>query len=303
MDWQETKAFLAPCFPEEVHAEMELLYPGELREIRVRAGRSVVFCTQNRQVSLGWTPSPREVETLAEALSEYSLYAREDETRQGYVTLRGGHRMGLCGRVHQHHMTRELHGIGSLCIRIAAAWPGCADELMPYALHGGKPASGLVLGAPGSGKTTMLRDLARQLASGRDAYQTAVIDERGEIAACVDGIPQLDVGLWTDVLDGCSKEQAFPWLIRSMAPRIIITDELSGPSDVAAVRDAMACGIAVIASLHASSLQEVAGRPVVSSLLAARCFDWYALLPPEGGGRVQAVHDRAGSPMRMAACS
>ena len=299
MDWQETKAFLAPCFPEEVCEEMELLYPGELREIRVRAGRPVVFRTQTRQTALSWTPGPREVETLAEALSGHSLYAREDETRQGYVTLRGGHRMGLCGRVHQHHMLRELSGIGSLCIRIAAAWPGCADPLIPLVLREGRVGSGMLLGAPGTGKTTLLRDLARQLASGRAARQVAVIDERGELAACAEGIPQLDVGAWTDVLDGCGKEQAVPWLLRSMAPEVIVTDELSGPSDVAAVRDALSAGVAVIASLHAASLQEVAGRPVVSQLLAARCFEWYALLHPEGGGRIAAVYDRAGSPVKL----
>lgn len=299
MDWQETKAFFAPCFPEEVRAEMELLYPGELREIRVRAGKPVVFCTQTRQTALCWTPLPQEVETLAEALSEHSLYAREEETRQGYVTLRGGHRMGLCGRVHQYRLVRELHGIGSVCIRIAASWPGCADALMPVAKREGAAASGLILGAPGSGKTTMLRDLARQLSSGRSARQVAVIDERGEMAACVDGIPQLDVGLWTDVLDGCSKDQAVPWLIRSMCPQVVVTDELSSPADVAAVRDALSCGVAVIASIHATSLQELAGRPAISTMMAQRCFDWYALLHPDGGGRIQAIYDRMGSPVKL----
>lgn len=288
MNWDETKTFLAPCFPEAIRDEMELLFPGELREIRVRAGRPTVFCTAGRAVPLAWQPDQRQVETLAEALSEHSLYARGEETRQGFVTLRGGHRMGLCGRVNQH----GLKDIGSVCIRIAGQWPGCADALVPYA------ENLLVVGPPGSGKTTILRDLARQLSSGRQARQTAIIDERGELTACVHGVPQLDVGEACDVLDGCPKPQAVAWLVRSMAPQLIVTDELSGPEDASAILDAMACGASVLASCHGSDLNEVANRPAMAALMARRAFRHYAVLHPEGGGRVAALYDRSGSPVK-----
>lgn len=108
VDWQATKAFLSPCFPEEVCAELELLYPGELREIRIRAGKPVVFCTATRMTALQWTPDSHEVAMLAEALCDHGLYARSDETREGYVTLRGGHRMGLSGHVCIRGLNREL---------------------------------------------------------------------------------------------------------------------------------------------------------------------------------------------------
>ncbi|MBP3638167.1 MAG: Flp pilus assembly complex ATPase component TadA [Clostridia bacterium] len=288
MNWEETKAFLAPCFPQAIRDEMELLLPGELREIRIRAGRPAVFCTGSRTAFLDWAPDVRQVETLAEALSEHSLYARGDETRQGYVTLRGGHRMGLCGRV----TARGLKDIGSLCIRIAAQWPGCADNLLPYA------DNLLIIGPPGSGKTTLLRDLARQLGHGKQGKQVAVIDERGELTACVQGVPQLDVGDACDVLEGCSKPEAVAWLVRSMAPQMIITDELGGPEDAAALLDAMACGASVIASCHGTSLNEVANRPAMAALMARRAFHHYALLHPEGGGRIAALYDRNGSPVK-----
>ena len=296
MTWEETKAFLSPCFPQEVRDEMELLLPGELREIRVRSGQPTAFITASRTALLSWQPDPRQVEALAEALSGHSLYARADETRQGYITLRGGHRMGLCGHVSG---SGALADIGSLCIRIAGQWPGCADLLLPLCREGGVAQSLLLIGPPGSGKTTLLRDLARQLSAGNGAMQTAVIDERGELAACVHGVPQLDIGCTADVLDGLSKPAAVAWLIRAMAPQLLVTDELSGPEDASAVLDAMACGAAVLTSVHGVGLREVAARPALAGLMARRVFAHYVVLSGEGGGRVSAVHDRSGSPVKL----
>ena len=156
----------------------------------------------------------------------------------------------------------------------------------------------LLIGPPGSGKTTLLRDLARQLSSGSWALQTAVIDERGELAASVHGVPQLDIGCTADVLDGLSKPEAVTWLIRSMAPQLLVTDELSGPEDASAVLDAMACGAAVLTSVHGTGLREVASRPALAGLMARRVFAYYVVLSGEGGGRVSAVHDRSGSPVK-----
>ena len=296
MTWEETKAFLSPCFPQEVRDEMELLLPGELREIRVRAGQPTAFITASRTALLSWQPDPRQVEALAEALSGHSLYARADETRQGYITLRGGHRMGLCGHVSG---SGALADIGSLCIRIAGQWPGCADMLLPLCREGGVAQSLLLIGPPGSGKTTLLRDLTRQLSAGNGAMQTAVIDERGELAACVHGVPQLDIGCTADVLDGLSKPAAVAWLIRAMAPQLLVTDELSGPEDASAVLDAMACGAAVLTSVHGVGLREVAARPALAGLMARRVFAHYVVLSGEGGGRVSAVHERSGSPVKL----
>lgn len=289
MNWEETKAFLSPCFPPVIQDEMALLLPGELREIRIRAGRETVFCTASRTAFLPWTPDQHQVEALTEALSEHSLHARSEETKQGYITLRGGHRMGLCG----HVTPKGLKDIGSLCIRIACQWPDCSQPLLPHA------DNLLLIGPPGSGKTTILRDLARLLSSGKCPRQAALIDERGELAACFRGVPQLDVGQACDVLDGCPKPQAVAWLVRSMCPQVIITDELSGPEDAAALLDAIACGASVIASCHGTSLAEVASRPAMGALMARRAFLRYAVLAPEGGGRVTALYDRAGSPLAL----
>ena len=295
MNWQETRDFLTPCFPEAIRAELMLLQPGELREIRLRADRPTIFVTATRTVELPWRPGPIQLQALVEALSGHSLYARAEETSHGFLTLRGGHRMGLCGRVVHRKAGLSVVDVGAACIRIAAQWPGCADALLPLAMSGGQVQSLLLIGPPGSGKTTLLRDLTRQLCSGRRARQAAVIDERGELAACVGGVPQLDVGHTCDVLEGLGKAQAVPWLIRSMAPEVIITDELGSEADAAAILDAQACGCAVIASVHGCSLQDAASRPALAALMARRLFQHYAVLSPEGGGQILSVHDRCGS--------
>ena len=295
MNWNDTRQFLAPCFPEEVQTELDMLLPGELREIRIRVNRPTVFVTATRSAALAWAPDKDQLEALIEALSEHSLYARQSETSQGFLTLRGGHRMGLCGHAHSDDRS-VLCDISSVCLRIAGEWPGSADILMSLLPD---PPSVLIIGAPGSGKTTLLRDLARQLATGRHARQVAIVDERSELAACVNGVPQLDVGASTDVLDGLRKADAIPWLIRSMAPETIITDELASPEDAAAVLDTMSCGITVCASAHGSSLQDAASRPALATLMARRAFGLYAVLAPEGGGQIVSLHDRTGNPLPL----
>lgn len=298
MDWNETRQFLAPYFPEEVCAEMDMLLPGELREIRIRAERPTVFVTASRTASLPFAPEKAHLTAMVEALSEHSLYARADETSQGYITLRGGHRMGLCGHVTISDHRSVLSDIGSVCIRIAGEWPGCADKLL--ATISGDRQSLLIIGPPGSGKTTLLRDLARQLASGRNAKQLAIVDERSELAACVAGIPQLDVGESADVLDGLRKRDAISWLIRSMSPEIIVTDELGSDDDASAVLDAVNSGVNICASSHGVSLQDAAARPALANLMARRVFGLYAVLSPEGGGEIMGLYDRTGSPLRPA---
>lgn len=294
MNWHETRDFLSPCFPEEIRGELEMLLPGELREIRLRADRPTVFKTATRTVLLDWAPSRHQLETLVEGLSEHSLYARTEETGQGYLTLRGGHRAGLCGTVQHSGNQSVLTGIGSVCIRIAAEWPGCADMMLQ---HMAGFQSLLLIGLPGSGKTTLLRDLARQLASGKKPLQIGVVDERSELAACRHGVPQLDIGKTSDVLDGLPKAEAIPWLIRSMSPQVIITDELGNPEDASAIMEAVRCGVSICASAHGGTLEDVLHRPALASLADHQIFDRYALLSSEGGGVLSAVYDRTGRPV------
>lgn len=296
MNWTETCAFLSPCFPEDVRCELDMLLPGELREIRIRAGRPTAFVTASQTAFLPWSPDKRELSATVEALSEHSLYARTSETGQGFLTLRGGHRMGLCGQVRKTDSQSVFTDPGSVCIRIAAEFPGCAS---PILANLPPDASILLIGAPGSGKTTLLRDLACQLSSGRHARQVAVVDERGELAACVGGVPQLNIGEAADVLDGLPKSEAIAWLIRSMSPEVIVTDEIAGAEDASALMDALACGCAICASVHGTSLSDAARRPAIAQMMSRRCFTRYAVLSAEGGGQIDALFDASGSPLAI----
>ncbi len=239
---------LLACLPPWLQGELKNAPLGDAREIRLRAG----FPCRLRLLGDEWQGeralNQRELSASAQALSGYTLRTRPEHTRMGFCTLSGGHRMGLCGRVSDG----EVCELGSVCIRVARQIPGCADGVMAAITDGGRVKSALITGAPGSGKTTLLRDIARQLSGG--GYQVCVADERGEIAACARGVPQLDVGARADVLDGCHKTRAMLWLIRAMCPDVLLTDELGGEEDARAVRKAIACGIPVIATAHDARL-------------------------------------------------
>ena len=243
MTWQETIGFFVGCVPRGVAKALINQPEGSVREIRIRSGGKAVLLTAGGEIVCSGMLTQQQVVQTAEALCEHALYARAEEQRQGYVTLRGGHRMGMCGRVvAQGQTVRALREISSLCIRVAGQWRGAADGLMKHLLgDDGRVRSTLILGMPGMGKTTMLRDACRMLSE--QGVHMCVVDERSEIAAMCNGIAQLDVGPNTDVLDGCSKEAGMRWMLRAMSPDVLVTDELGGALDVQAVQEAARSGV------------------------------------------------------------
>ena len=208
-----------------------------------------------------------------------------------YLALEGGCRAGVCGR----WTDGRVRGITSICIRLARAVTGCADGCMSYLYAQGRPVSALTLSPPGLGKTTLLRDMARQLSNGTRwgaGVNVAVADERRELG----GSGTLDLGARTDILEGCGKAEALSMLVRTMRPDVIVTDELGREGDALAVREAIRCGAAVIASAHADSLGAAFGRRVLKALLEERLFERIILLAG-GVGRIQAIYDGGGEPL------
>ena len=297
MDWLETVSFFGGCMPRGVGRALSSQPEGTVREIRVRSGGRAVLMTMRGEISCTGILTQPQVAQMAEALCEHALYARAEEQRQGFVTLRGGHRMGLCGRViTQGQTVRALREISSLCIRVAGQWRGAAQGLKTHLLDGsGRVRSTLILGLPGKGKTTMLRDACRCLSE--TGIHVCVVDERSEIAAMCAGIPQLDVGPNTDVLDGCSKEAGMRWMLRAMSPEVLATDELGSTMDVQAVQEAARSGVSVMATLHGRDLETALSHGALYQLARERLFERYVLLDPQQVGKIAAVYDEQLRPL------
>lgn len=271
---------LAGLFPDDVAREIRSC-ASELTEIRIRAGKPVRLITMNSIRDLGISLDSQALRKLALRMMDHSYYACEHELTQGYFTMKNGCRVGVGGTYAQlNRNSRTLQAIGSLCIRIARAVPDCALPLVNEMISDKNLHSTLILSRPGMGKTTMLRDAARLLS--RMGYMVGIADERSEIAACRFGVPTMDVGLNTDVVDGCPKAQAIEHLIRSMAPQIIITDEIGNSSDAVVLREAARKGVAILASAHAGCF-EAFEASALGDLLTEGLFPLAALLEGKPG--------------------
>lgn len=266
-----------------------------LTEVRLRPGGRPQMCFARGDELLPGRLEAGEFARIAARMLDHSLYAWEDELRQGFFTLPGGWRVGVCGRYARDggEGLGSLAHIAAICVRVAREVRGAGDELVAALRVDGAVKSALVLSRPGLGKTTLLRDAARQLS---DAGATvALADERGELAACRMGIPTLDVGARTDVMDLCPKHLAIAHLVRALRPEVVVTDEVGDARDAEAVLDARRAGAAVLASAHAGSIEEAARRPALARMLAGGAFDLVVLI--DGGlgriARIQAWGDGA----------
>lgn len=271
---------LSALLPEDA-ARVLATQRDHLTEVRLRAGRPVQLIWIGGEALAGGTLDEKALKSAVAALMDYSLYAREAELSRGFFTMRDGSRVGVCGRFAMDGSDWRLTDVGSACVRVARPIPGCADALMDAIDGQGGLRSALLLSAPGMGKTTLLRDIARRLSeAGR---RVAIADERHEIAACHMGAPTLDVGPRTDVMDGCPRIVAIPALIRSMAPEVIVADEIGGPGDAEALADAARCGVRVVASAHAQSLEAALDRPALRDALTSGAFRVAALIGGQPG--------------------
>ena len=284
------EAELARFFPKEL-SEVIAAESGALTEIRLRARRPVQLVSGSTDRFCGEPISGPQLHRMLMAMMEHSYYAREEELAQGYFTMLNGCRVGVCGAYSIGDSGRvAMRAIGSACIRIAREVRGCGEEAVKELLSNGGPRSAILLSRPGMGKTTILRDAARLLSN--HGLSVGIADERHEIAACRDGVPTMDVGERTDVADGCPKHLAMDRLIRSMSPRVIVTDELGDARDVEAVREAARRGAAVLTSVHGGSFDRLR-HGAVGELISEGLFSTVFLL--DGApGRIAAVRHFGG---------
>jgi len=265
-----------------------------VEELRLRINQPIFLTEPEGENPLFQTRVTRsDLEHVLDRATEYSRYAAAETIRRGYVTAAGGFRVGLCGTALPGGGDNEgLRDISSLSIRIPRVREGAALPVLPELLEEWGPVSTLILSPPGGGKTTLLRDLVRLLSLGSEGCpprRVALVDERGELAAVHRGRPQLDVGCHTDVMDACPKHLAVPMLLRAMNPQVIALDEVALEQDVEAVRTAAGCGVVLLATVHAGTLEELRARPVGQALLTCGVFRRAVLISGNGSQRESRV--------------
>lgn len=272
----------------------------KVQEIRLRVGQSVRIIYEGEELLVGKTTkhiTKSDLGEMMEYVSAYSLYAYEEELRQGYITIQGGHRVGVVGKaILDGNRVKNLKYISSINLRVSHQIKGCASQWMPYLYEKDKLCSTLIISPPRGGKTTLLRDLIRLVSkSGADHYISAVgvVDERSEIGACFEGIPQHDLGPRTDVLDACPKAEGMLMLIRSMSPQVIAVDEIGGVADVEAMKYAIHCGCTILATIHGHNLEEIRQKEVLKSLIDGSGFTRFLVLGSgDSMGQVIGIYDQ-----------
>ncbi len=227
-------------------------------------------------MSNAYTVTSKDIEYTFNAICDYSIHSYENEISQSFITVKGGHRVGLAGSaVIKDGKISTIKCISSINFRIASEVKGCADKIMSSIFDKGL-ASIIISGCPSSGKTTILRDLCRQLSR---KYNVSVIDERGEIGAVFRGEIQNDLGNMCDIFDGYPKAYGIETALRVMSPDIIICDEIGGEDEVKHLLSCVNSGVKIIASAHSGSIEELKGRKNIKILLES--FDYIVQL----GGR------------------
>ncbi len=267
-----------------------------LQEIRLRIGHPIILCYGGKERVQKEIVTQDMVRETLDFVSNYSLYAYENELRQGFITVEGGHRVGMAGQVIlENGHVKNLKQIASLNIRISHEILNCSNALFPYITKERCLYHTMIISPPRCGKTTLLRDLIRQISDGNrwvKGCNVGVVDERSELAGCYQGIPQNHMGMRTDVLDGCPKAEGMLMLIRSMAPQVIAVDEIGVLEDVQAIRYAMNCGCKMLATVHGDSVDEIKRKPLFGQLIQEQAFERYVVLKNgRSVGEIAGIYD------------
>lgn len=281
--------------------EEERILFDHIQEIKLRIGKPLIIIYRGKERM--WKDvivTKEEIKETLEYISNYSLYAYEHELKQGFITIEGGHRVGMAGQViMEEGKIKNLKYISSINLRISHEVKNCADKIFPYITYDKQMYHTLLISPPRCGKTTLLRDIIRQVSDGNmwvKGCTVGVVDERSELGGCYLGNPQNEMGVRTDILDRCPKAEGMIMLIRSMAPQVIAVDEIGAQEDVHAIEYAMHCGCKMLATAHGYSMEEIQRKPIFEKLVQERRFERYVILSNRYQiGGIEAVYGENGS--------
>lgn len=268
-------------FPNEIYRLLKSTFmqdiniQKELQEIRIRVGRAILLKTRKVDIIIDYRINTSEILQILEKLCENSIYAYKNQICEGFITVKGGHRIGITGTaVIQGGEILNIKYITSLNFRIAREIINCSNRILKEIINQEENTiyNTLIVSPPGKGKTTMLRDIIRNISNGIKEIQfkgmtCGVVDERGEIAAMYKGMPQNDIGIRTDVIENISKSKGMKMLIRSMAPEIIACDEIGSKEDVQAIKEAITAGVKGIFTMHGKSIEDIKNNSQINHLI------------------------------------
>lgn len=271
----------------------------QITEIRFRVNRRVIIIVAGTELFLNYIITLTDILDILIKLSKNSLYAIQNDINNGFVVINGGHRIGICGEVvMQDGNIKNVKNINSMNIRVSRQLLGCADKVMHKIIEDGKLKNTLIVSPPGCGKTTLLRDIIRQVSNGVkyigfSGKNVGLVDERGEIASSSNGIANLDVGIRTDVMSNCPKYIGMEMMVRSMGISVIATDEIGASKDIEAIKYAALSGVKLIFTMHGSCLEDISRKNGVKELIDEGFFERIIILSNSNGvpGKIEKIHN------------
>lgn len=275
----------------------QFLMEDKIQEVRIKVGKPIILNLAFEEKVLDYVATRDDLRYLITKISNYSLYAFEEEIKQGYITLKGGHRVGLAGEcVMSKGEVKTIKNISSLNIRICKEVIGASNKVMRLIAENDRVYNTLIVSPPKCGKTTILRDIAKNLSNGMyqislSGKKVTIVDERSEIAACYNGIPQMNVGIRTDILDNCLKKSGMIMAIRSLSPEVLICDEIGTEGDLEALNMAFNSGVNIIVTVHGYDINDIYNRKVFKELIDNCVLERIVLLSNRrGAGTIEKVY-------------
>lgn len=283
-----------------------------IEEIRLRSLKPLIVNSNNKDYFYNtrlnkldlnmdnpYIVSKDDIEQTFQIMCKYSIHSFIDDIKKGFITLRGGHRVGIVGKtIIEDGQVKNIKHISSLNIRISREVLGCSDKVLKHIIKGkDKINNTLIISPPQCGKTTLIRDIVRNISNGNEEFlfsgmKVALIDERNEISGSYLGVPQMDVGIRTDVIETCPKDIGIMMLLRSMSPNVIVTDEIGNIDEIKALYTALNGGVSLITTVHGDSIDDIRNRKELSNLLDSELFKKVIILSSKKGpGTIEKIYD------------